>query len=73
MSLVSTVLYDYLSRKFQTRDAPIDADDKDDLSNNDKLVTTIEQAILQERTRLAAALARNRYRGEINNNKTICV
>ncbi len=61
MSLVSTVLYDYLSRKFQSRDVPIDVDDKEDISNNDQLVTTIEHAILQERTRLAAALARNRY------------
>lgn len=60
MSLVSTILYDYLSRKFQPRDDPVDVDDKEDLSNNDQLVTTIEQAILHEKTRLAAALARNR-------------
>ena len=61
LSLVSTVLYDYLSRKFQPRDDPVDIDDKEDLSNNDQLVSTIENAILQERTHLAAALARNRY------------
>ena len=60
ISLVSTVLYDYLSRKFQPRDVPIDVDDKEDLSNNDQLVTTIEQAIIHEKTRLAAELARNR-------------
>ncbi len=58
-----------MSRKFQSRDNPID-DDKEDLSNNDQLVSTIEHAILQERTRLAAALARNRYEN-INNNKYI--
>ena len=35
-------------------------DDKEDLSNNDAFISHIENAILQERTRLAAALARNR-------------
>ncbi|CAF1048343.1 unnamed protein product [Rotaria sp. Silwood1] len=64
LSLVSTVLYDYLSRKFQPRDEPVDIDDKEDLSNNDQLVSTIENAILQERTRLAAALARNRIKSQ---------
>ncbi|UJR27109.1 hypothetical protein I4U23_008408 [Adineta vaga] len=63
-SLVSTILYDYLSRKFQPRDVPVDVDDKEDLSNNDQLVTTIEYAILQERTHLAAALARNRIKSQ---------
>ncbi|CAF1229551.1 unnamed protein product [Rotaria sordida] len=64
LSLVSVILYDYLSRKFQPRDDPIDPDDKEDLSNNDQLVSTIENAILQERTRLAAALARNRIKSQ---------
>ncbi|CAF0914061.1 unnamed protein product [Adineta steineri] len=64
LSLVSTILYDYLSRKFQPRDDPIDVDDKEDLTNNDELVSHIETAILQERTRLAAALARNRIKSQ---------
>ncbi|CAF4494503.1 unnamed protein product [Rotaria socialis] len=64
LSLVSTILYDYLSRKFQPRDEPVDPDDKEDASNNDPLVTTIENAILQERKRLAAALARNRIKSQ---------
>ncbi|CAF1409652.1 unnamed protein product [Adineta ricciae] len=64
LSLVSTVLYDYLSRKFQPRDDPVDIDDNEDLSNNDQLVSTIENAILQERTHLAAALARNRIKSQ---------
>ncbi|CAF5184940.1 unnamed protein product, partial [Rotaria magnacalcarata] len=64
LSLVSTILYDYLSRKFQPRDELVDPDDKEDLSNSDPLVTTIENAILQERKRLAAALARNRIKSQ---------
>jgi len=60
VSLVSVVLYDYLSRKFQPRDNPTDLDDQSESDTNDPLVTSIENSILQDRIRLAAALSRNR-------------
>ncbi|CAF1084711.1 unnamed protein product [Didymodactylos carnosus] len=59
-SLVCTILYDYLSRKFQIRDDPADENEP----NNNALITQIENSILQEKTRLAAALARNRIKAQ---------
>ncbi|CAF1217904.1 unnamed protein product [Didymodactylos carnosus] len=59
-SLVCTVLYDYLSRKFQVRDNPPDVNEP----NNDVLITQTENSILQLKTHLAAALARNRIKAQ---------
>jgi hypothetical protein len=57
-SLVCTVLFDYMMRKFQLRDRLIE----EPLDNQDKLITEIETTIHNEKTDLAAELAKNRIK-----------
>jgi hypothetical protein len=58
-SLVCTILFDYMMRKFQLRELT-----EQDLMNPDKLVGLIESWIYQEKTSLAAALAKNRIKSD---------
>jgi 16S rRNA C967 or C1407 C5-methylase (RsmB/RsmF family) len=57
-SLVCTVLFDYMTRKFQLRDKLID----EPIDNQDELTTRIEITIHNEKTDLAAELAKNRIK-----------
>lgn len=57
--LVCTILFDYMMRKFQLRELS-----EHDLMNPDKLVNLIESWIYQEKTHLAAALAKNRIKSD---------
>lgn len=56
-SLACTILFDYMMRKFQQREIT-----EDELTQRDALVALLEQHIYQEKTHLAAALARNRIK-----------
>ena len=57
---MSTILYDYMIRKFQLRDRLLD----EPYDNHDYLVTQIETKIFHEKTNLAAELAKNRIRAD---------
>lgn len=59
-SLVCTVLFDYMTRKFQLRDRLID----EPFDNEDQLVTQIETSIYNKKTDLAAELAKNRIKAD---------
>ncbi len=59
-SLVSTILYDYMMRKFQLRDKLLE----EPFDNSDSLVTKIETKLFQEKTNLAAELAKNRIKAD---------
>ena len=55
-SLVSTILFDYMMRKFQLRERLVD----EPFDNQNELVTQIETKIHLNKTNLAAKLAKNR-------------
>jgi hypothetical protein len=57
--LACTILFDYMMRKFQLRELT-----EEELLDNDKLVSLIESYIYQEKTHLAAALAKNRIKSD---------
>ena len=57
-SLVCTVLFDYMMRKFQLRDRLTD----EPYDNYDWLVTQIENSLYSQKTDFAAEIARNRIR-----------
>lgn len=59
-SLVCTILFDYMMRKFQLRDKLIE----EPFDNSDALVTQIEKTISREKTDLAAELAKNRIKAD---------
>ncbi len=58
-SLVCTILFDYMMRKFEERE-----DEQDEEQQKDELVELVENCILQEKTRLAASLAKNRIKAD---------
>ncbi len=59
-SLVSTILFDYMMRKFQLREQLLEAP----LDNEQKLITLIETKIHVNKTNFAAELAKNRIRAD---------
>lgn len=71
-SLVCTILFDYMKRKFQLREgvhtptsSTSDENNNTSSSNPDELIITqIEHAIFKEKTDLAAELAKNRIRAD---------
>jgi hypothetical protein len=59
-SLVCTILFDYMTRKFQLRDRLSD----EPFDNHDQLITQIETTIYSNKTDLAAELAKNRIKAD---------
>lgn len=58
--MVSTILFDYMMRKFQLRDKL----STEPLDNQNELVTQIETKIHFNKTNLAAELAKNRIKAD---------
>jgi hypothetical protein len=59
-SLVCTILFDYMMRKFQLRDGLSEPP----LDNSDSLITQIEHTIYNCKTDLAAELAKDRIKSD---------